>query len=77
MSTFGSVKFLTEHFSDTSRVSARLRAAGVANVPDEETVRKWVKRGKVSDAQVLNLLFCLEKERGAPVALSPYFEAGA
>ena len=74
MVSFDSMKFLTENFPDRGKIRGRLREVGVGILPDDETIRKWFKREKVSDGQVLNLLFCLEQERGGPVSLAPYFK---
>lgn len=71
---FDARRFLIDCFKTPVGLIAFLRAYN-ADLPSEETARKWFQRGSVPSDWFAYLLAYLEMDRGAPVSLSAYLGA--
>lgn len=72
------LRLIDDHIGPLARVPGFLRAYGVsgADVPTPEQMRKWRTRGHVPATALVPILAILEIEKGQPVSLAGYLEAG-
>lgn len=72
---FDTKSFLIDCFKTPTGLIAFLRAYN-ADLPSDETARKWFQRGSVPADWFAYLLAWLEIDRGAPISLARYLDAG-
>lgn len=67
--------FIQDEFGGVERCRAAVKTES-GRAPSEEAVKKWSLRGNIPGAWLFEMLVGLEKERGRPISLLKYKDAG-
>lgn len=61
---FDTARFLMENFESAGKLAAMLRAYGISEIPKEDTIYAWFRRGSVPGQMLGTLIGVAELEAG-------------